>query len=62
MHLEKKRKKEKLIFADVLNSLIYNKHKAKHEHPKRTRNERNRSSSPRPQEPIFNTFIHYLNF
>ena len=55
-------RKEKLIFPDVINSIIYYKHKAKHEHPKRTRNERNRSSSPRPQEPIFDTFIHCLNF
>ena len=53
---------EKLIFPDVMNSIIYNKHETKHEHPKRTRNERNRSSSPRPQEPIFDTFILYLNF
>ena len=30
------------------------------ENPKRTRNERNRSSSPRPEEAIFNTSIQLL--
>ena len=32
------------------------------EDPKRTKNERNHSSNPRTQEPIFNTFFHLLGF